>query len=216
MEIKYKKHFVYFPSGCIHVPNVVTQTRFNHRVSGLDIMKTYPYCRRNSKNWRAVLVKSTWPPGAASVYDNSMMMITGTTSARASRYSAEMYLAFIRDAGYPDLEIVDFKVINITTTFQFPGTFDAEKYIRQVDPELLYFPSSFVGARRRTRRTNALLTLFAHRATALGSSDLRSLCYDVDEELKKVNTCTASTGSIEEEAILKRASTRRRRATKNE
>lgn len=209
-----KPRFVDYPADCIYVSNVVTQSQFNMPVCGADIMQKYPFCRRNSKNWRAVLILSDNPRGAASVYDVGMMMITGCTSARASRYAADRYVDFLRNAGYKDLEIVDFKIINITTTFAFSATFDAEKYKSQVYPQLIYLPDSFVGARKKCDRTGALLTLFMNKGTALGSADLRNLCYDVRDEIDKMKPCMAPFGSEEEANIVARAKDRRKRTVK--
>jgi TATA-box binding protein (TBP) (component of TFIID and TFIIIB) len=204
--------YVVFPPECVFVTNVVTQTRFNQRVSGVEIMKRYPFCRRNSKNWRAVLIRSVNPSGAASVYDNAMMMITGCTSARASRYAADKYVEFLQKAGYPTLAVVDFKVINVTATFALPGALDKEKYEREVDSSLVYIPDSFVGARKRCRRTNALLTLFTKNGTALGSLDLRNICFDVHDELKRMRPCLCPFGSHDEAELLKREIVSRKRS----
>jgi len=203
--------FLIFPPNCIDVSNVVTQTRFNMPVSGNMIMQKYPFCRRNSKNWRAVLLKSEDPDGAASIYDMGMMMITGCTSVRTSRYAADRYVDLIRSAGYPDLRITDFQVINLTTTFAFEAAFDADKYRREVDPLLHYLPDGFVGARKLTERTRALLTLFTRNGTALGTRDMPNLCKDVHDELHKMKSCMVPFGSQAERDLEARICKRRKR-----
>jgi TATA-box binding protein (TBP) (component of TFIID and TFIIIB) len=205
--------FLLFPPNCIDVSNVVTQTRFNMKVRGNVIMQKYPFCRRNSKNWRAILLKTEDPDGAASIYDIGMMMITGCTSVRTSRYAADRYVDLLRSAGYPDLKIVDFQVINLTTTFAFEAAFDADKYRDEVYPMLHYLPDGFVGARKRTQRTGALLTMFTRNGTALGTRDMPNLCRDVFDELELMRSCMVPFGSEEEKELEARISQRRKRAS---
>ncbi len=209
--VKPKHRFLVFPPNCVDVSNVVTQTRFNTVISGDNIMLTYPFCRRNSKNWRAVLMKTENPDAAASIYDIGMMMITGCNSARTSRYAADRFADLIRAAGYPDLKIVDFKVINLTTTFAFEAAFDAAEYKREVDSTITYLPDGFVGARMHGERTNALLTMFTHNGTALGTRDMPNLCLDVRDQLKRMRSCMVPLGSMEECELEKRIILQRKR-----
>lgn len=209
--IKPPSQFVLFPPNCISVSNVVSKTTFNMSVCGTQIVEKYPFCRRNSKNWRAVLIRSINPPGAASVYDDGMMMITGCTSKRASRWAADRYVDYLRAAGYPKLDIVKFAVVNNTTTFGMSNTLDVERYRRDACPELVYIPDSFVGARKKGRRTGALITLFTNYGTALGSPDLHNLCLDVEEELLKLRPFLVERNSPEEAAVLARAAVSRKR-----
>lgn len=208
---KPKPRFVMFPANCVDVSNVVTQTRFNMPVCGNMVIRAYPFCRRNSKNWRAVLLKTEHPSGAASIYDMGMMMITGCNSVRGSRYAADRYTDLLRLAGFHNLRIVDFRVINLTTTFPFEAAFDADTYRARVCRELRYLPDGFVGARKESERTGALFTLFTKNGTALGTSDLRALCYDVRDELDKIKSCVVPFGSEEEKQLEARIAKRRKR-----
>lgn len=208
---KPRRRFVVFPPGCIDVSNVVTQTRFNVPVCGDRIIRAYPFCRRNSKNWRAVLLKSEDPDGAASIYDMGMMMITGCNSVRTSRYAADLYADLIRAAGFPELRIVEFRVINLTTTFAFPAAFDADRYHREACPELRYLPDGFVGARKEMERTGALLTLFTRNGTALGTRDMPNLCLDVRDELQRMRPFMYPFGSEDEKRLEERIVKRRKR-----
>lgn len=208
---KPKRRFVVFPPNCIDVSNVVTQTRFNMPISGDRIMQAYPFCRRNSKNWRAVLLKSEDPDGAASIYDMGMMMITGCNSVRTSRYAADRYADLIRLAGFSSLKIIDFKVINLTTTFAFEAAFDAARYKRERCPELRYLPDGFVGARKEGERTGALLTLFTRNGTALGTRDMPNLCLDVRDELANMRECMYAFGSQDEQELEERIVKMRKR-----
>lgn len=203
--------FVVFPPNCVDVSNVVTQTRFSVSFSGDDIIQKYPFCRRNNKNWRAVLLKSENPDGAACIYDMGMMMITGCNSVRTSRYAADRYMDLIRKVGYADVKIVDFRVINLTTTFGFEGSFDVDKYKREVDPTIRYMPDGFVGARSETERTRALLTRFTKNGTALGTKDLDNLMFDLRDEFEKMKSCIVPFGTEAEVELETRISKRRKR-----
>lgn len=205
------RRFLVFPPNCVDVSNVVTQTRFSTSISGDQIMQTYPFCRRNNKNWRAVLLKTEDPDGAACIYDMGMMMITGCNSVRTSRYASDMYTDLIRRAGYTDVKIVDFRIINLTTMFGFDGVFDVDKYKREVDPTIRYMPDGFVGARSETERTGALLTRFARKGTALGTKDIDNLMFDLRDELDKMKSCLVPAGSEEETELEARIAKRRKR-----
>jgi TATA-box binding protein (TBP) (component of TFIID and TFIIIB) len=206
-------HFVVYPPDCVFVSNIVTQIRFNRRVCGNDVVKRYPFCRRNSKNWRAVLIRSM-RNGAACVYDNGMMMITGCNSVLASRHAADLFIHFLKDAGYPDLRADEFKIINITVTFEFHGALDVEKYEREIDPSIVYIPDSYVGARKTLPRSGpkAKATIFINKGYALGSPDLRALTHDVVRMLSSMRPCIVPFASEEEEELLLRAIQSRKRA----
>jgi TATA-box binding protein (TBP) (component of TFIID and TFIIIB) len=199
--------FIVFPPNCITVFNVVAQVHFNKTFDGDLLIKKYPFCRRNSKNRSAVIIFFDAPESAASVYGSTgMMMITGSNSARKSRYTADIYLHFIRQAGVSDIRITDFRVTNITTTTMFEGSFDASKYKRTIYPALNYLPSGFAGARKNLKRTGALLTLFPETATTLGARNITDICSDMYEELELLRSCMVPFGSEEEEKLKTRIS----------
>lgn len=211
------RRFMIFPPNCVAVVNVVTQVHFNTPFDGDDIMKKYTFCRRNSKNRSAVIIQTQNPDGSAGVYGaKGMMMITGSSSARKSRYTADVYVDLIRRDCVHDLRMKDFRVINITTTFSFEGSFDADTYKKEVCPELRYTPGGFSAARKDMKRTGALLSLFPQNATTLGARNIHDICSDIYDELDMMRPYMVPFGSEAEKALKTRISKRSRCEDDNE
>lgn len=208
--IKPVNRLVVFPPNCIDVCNVVTQTILDITVIGADLIRALPCFSCSGKNFKAIQICSENPHGTASIYERGMIMVTGCDSARASRYTAHLYLDLIRKHGYPNARVVDFKIVNITTAFALSGALDIRKYQIEVCPTVRYLPDVFAAARKRTRRTNCLLSMFIENCTLLGSPDLRNMVNDAADELDLMQDCLAPFGSIEERDIKARYDARKR------
>lgn len=205
------RKFMVFPPNCVAVVNVVTQVHFNKPFDGDDIMKKYMFCRRNSKNRSAVIIQTQNPDGSAGVYGaKGMMMITGSSSARKSRYTADVYVDLIRRDCVPNLHMKDFRVINITTTFSFEGLLDVDTYKIEACPELRYTPGGFSAARKELKRTGALLSLFPQKATTLGARNIHDICLDIYDELDMMRPYMIPFGSEAEKELTTRISKRSR------
>ena len=199
------------PPNCIEVTNVVSQAVLTSPIDGTRIMRRYPFCRRDSKRWRAVSISTIRPKGSVGVYDDGRVTLTGVRSARGSRYVLDRVVSFLRGAGYPELAVNRFRVVNSSLTFRFGGTLDVEAYKTHARPDLVYLPDGFVGARRRFGRTHTLVTLFQKTGTAMGgTADLRSQCLDVVAVLDEIEPFLV-TSKEETEVVMERAKKRRKK-----
>lgn len=176
------KEWISMPAGCIQATNYVSRAKLSHPIDINRFIERYPFCEIDLKNDEGISLSTRYPPRFAVIYSSGMIKFSGEGSFRSSRLIAEKYVGMIRECGYPDIDIVDYSLVNIGCIMEFPFDLDIEEY-NKTRNDAIYIPGSFAGSRYENQASelasNAVITLFKEKLNVVGANSARYVCYDL-------------------------------------
>lgn len=171
-----------FPPKCVNLSNYVTRAKLNQKIDILKFTENYPFCQFKSKNWGSVSLSTIFPFRYAVIYTSGMINFSGNSDFRTSRVIAERYVKMIQDIGYKDIEIINFRLVNITCGMGLDFIMDVKQYNKS-RKDTLRTKNDFAGSRHlklaSTLVSGASVTVFKEKINIVGTARERDVCFDL-------------------------------------
>ena len=111
----------------------------------------------NCRSFSGLIIRRLTPfKSHCKVFRNGKIVVNGATSERGAKSLADKYCQIVKGAGYPDVTVKDFKIVNIVATFSFgrnirlPQVYnhlrspEVKSLIKSISFEPEFFPALFV------------------------------------------------------------------------
>lgn len=166
-----------FPPGCMNIVNVTAS--FSLGVPFLDydrILAKYDFAFVDLEKFPALIFHTQPPRTSALMYQSGQVAIVGSTSVWASFNVAHRYAELVRDAGYPEAGVYDFKPSSYSATVRLPFVLDINRYSQFVDSPLLHSNFPFLITNKKILKNGkASHTLYLRNIVLTGAKTEQDL-----------------------------------------
>ena len=143
------------------VNNVVATASLGTSIHLPLVVQRFPFCEYNRKKFAAMTVRLKNPCTTCLVFGSGRIVCTGSRTIMNTWLSIAEVWNIVREAGYGDSEVHEFRVQNMVANYDWGHAINLEVLSERYQAESNYNPELFPGLVMRFESTSIVYLVFA-------------------------------------------------------